>query len=204
MSRAYPHVATSFLGLGLVLSLHLTSEPIMAGTLASGTFQSKEAGLIAAGAFEIQENGGKHTLVVKPDFKVSEGPDLYLAFHPLAAAAITGSNAKTNALRVDPMLRSLSGAQIYEIPAGFDLSKFQSVIIHCWKYNHLYAAGALKKTEIPSALEVGPRTPSKSKTAQLERRGGVLLLKSGEGKKPVDASGRLGSPDESLRNRNAR
>lgn len=176
----------------------------MAGTLASGTFQSKEAGLIAAGAFEIQENGGKHTLVVKPDFKVSEGPDLYFAFHPLAAAAITGSNAKTNALRVDPMLRSLSGTQTYDIPAGFDLSKFQSIIIHCWKYNHLYAAGALKKSENPSALEAGAKTSIKSKAPRLERRGGTLLLKKGEGKKPVDASGRLGSPDESLRNRNVR
>lgn len=176
----------------------------MAGVLATGTFQSKEAGLIAAGAFEIREDGGKYTLVVKSDFKVSEGPDLFFAFHPLAAAAITGSNAKTNAFRVDPMLRSLSGAQTYEIPEGFDLSRFQSVVIHCWKFNHLYAAGALKKAETPSALKTPPKTELKPGTPLLERRGGFLLLKNRDGKKPVDASGRLGSPEESLRNRDVR
>lgn len=176
----------------------------MGGVIASGTFQSKEAGLIAAGAFEIHEDGGSHTLVVKSDFKVSEGPDLFFAFHPLASAAITGSNAKTDALRVDPMLRSLSGAQTYGIPAGFDPSKYRSLVIHCWKFNHLYAAGTLIKTGSPSALEAARKAEPKPAARRLERRGGSLLLISGDGEKPVNASGRLGSPEESLRYRDAR
>lgn len=204
MIHALPRAAVSSLGLGLALILHLATEPIMAGVVASGTFQSKEAGLIAAGAFEIHEDGGRHTLVVKSDFKVSEGPDLFFAFHPLASAAITGSNAKTNALRVDPMLRSLSGAQTYEIPAGFDPSRYRSLVIHCWKYNHLYAAGTLNKAGNPSALEAAPKAEPKPAARRLERRGGSLLLKNGDGKKPVDASGRQGSPEESLRNRDVR
>lgn len=172
------------------LAFHLTTETPMAGVLASGTFQSKESGLIAGGAFEIQENGGKYTLVVKSDFKVSEGPDLYFAFHPLAEPSINGGNAKTGAFRVDPMLRSLNGAQTYEIPAGFDPSKYKSIIIHCWKFNHLYAAAALKLA--PTALQRPiAGAPPESRGPSLRRQGGKLLLEPGKtGRGSLDVTGR--------------
>ena len=191
----------SLLGFGLALALHLAAEKSMAGVIATGTFQSKESGLIAAGAFEIQEYGGKFTLVVKSDFKVSEGPDLFFAFHPLASASITGSNAKTNAFKVDPKLRNLSGAQTYEIPAGFDVTKYQSIVIHCWQYNHLYAAGALKKAD-PSALKPASGKEPATRSMRMEHRGGAVLLKDGNGGKSVYASGRSGPPEIQLPNRN--
>lgn len=162
----------------------------MAGVVATGTFQSKESGLIAGGAFEIQEYAGKYTLVIKSDFKVSEGPDLYFAFHPLAQASINGGNAKTGTFRVDPMLRSLNGAQTYEIPAGFDPSKYKSIIIHCWKFNHLYAAGTLNLT--PTSLQRAlPGAAAAEQGPALRRKGGKLVLETGKaGKGSLDVTGR--------------
>lgn len=130
----------------LALVLAFASASRAATVLATGTFQSKESGIAANGGFEVVEDAGKFTLNIKGDFQVSEGPDLFFAFHPLAAAAVTGGNAKTGALRIDPKLKSLSGAQSYPLPAGFDLAAYGSLIVHCWKYNHLYAAAAMVKT----------------------------------------------------------
>lgn len=132
------------------------AAPRAATVLATGTFLSKESGIAAKGAFEVVEDGGKFKLLVKGDFQVSEGPDLFFAFHPLAAPAVTGSNAKTGALRVDPGLSALSGAQSYDLPANFDIKAYGSLIVHCWKYNHLYAAGAVVKSAPSSVRSQAP------------------------------------------------
>jgi hypothetical protein len=128
---------------------------LQAGVLATGTFKSKDSGIQAAGSFEIVENAGKISLMIKSDFKVSDGPDLYFAFNPLAAAKVTGDNAKTNALRI-AKLKSLSGAQSYDLPADFDLDKYPTLVVHCWQYNHLYAAGVVTKS---AAASVARRLP---------------------------------------------
>lgn len=172
------------LALSCVLVLHPFAEPALAGVVATGNFLSKESGLVAQGAFEIREEAGRHSLVVKAGFQVSEGPDLYFAFHPLAAAQIHGGNAKAGALRVEPMLRALDGAQAYELPAGFDPAKYRSLLIHCWKFNHLYGAGALEQA--PTALGVG--LPGALVPARKAKRRGTLLLPGRSGE--VDASGR--------------
>lgn len=135
-----------------ILIAFAAGAPRAATVLATGAFQTKESGIAARGAFEVVEDGGKYKLIVKGDFQVSEGPDLYFAFHPLGAPAVTGGNAKTGALRVDPGLRALSGAQSYDLPAGFDIKAYASLIVHCWKYNHLYAAGAVIQSA-PSSVK---------------------------------------------------
>jgi hypothetical protein len=173
---------------GIFMALHLSALPGAAEVVASGTFQSKEAGLVAGGTFEVQENAGKYTLVVNSDFKVSEGPDLYFAFHPLAASAVTGGNAKTGAFRVDPMLRSLKGAQTYAIKDGFDPSAYKSVIIHCWKYNHLYAAAVLKPAAT-TAVKPGGSVPKAKRTKAKPRA--TVIFEKGETGAEVDAAGRL-------------
>jgi len=134
---------------GLLFSLAFGAGPALAGVVATGTFQSKENGLEAAGSFEILESGGKHVLSVKSDFRIASGPDLNFAFHPLQAAQVTGANAKTNSLRITK-LKSLSGAQTYDLPLEYEPGKYPSLIIHCWQFNHLYAAGTVKLT--PTAI----------------------------------------------------
>lgn len=172
-------------------ALLITLIPVVAGAtvVGAGTFQSKEAGITAKGGFEVRQEGYAYTLVIQSDFQVSEGPDLYFAFHPLPAAQVTGGNAKTMALRVDPGLSALNGAQTYKLPDGFDVSMYGSLIVHCWKYNHLYAAAVLQKPA-PTGIafpQVGGRLPEKG----VKIRSGVAWTR-GSGR--YDARGRAAAP----------
>jgi hypothetical protein len=176
---------SALLGFSLAFATHLAALPTQAGVVASGTFQSKEAGLVAGGSFEVQENAGKYSLVVKSDFQVSEGPDLYFAFHPLAAAAVNGGNAKTGTLRVNPMLKSLRGAQTFDLGTSFDATQYKSLIIHCWKFNHLYAAGTITVAN-PTSLQ--PVRPSgKREGVPMSRKQAVVFKDGAAG---IDAKGR--------------
>ena len=44
-------------------------------------------------------------------------------------------------------LQSRSGAQTYALEADLDISHFQSVIIHCIRFTHLYGAAPLAPDE---------------------------------------------------------
>lgn len=146
--------------LGMAGCAAFLASPLRADVIASGTFVTKESGIEAKGAFEVRKADGKFSLVIKDDFRVSEGPDLYFAFHPLAWAQITGSNAKTSALRVEPGLKSLAGAQSYALPDDFDAGKYPTLIVHCWKYDHLYAAASVTKAAATAIASVTPKVPS--------------------------------------------
>jgi hypothetical protein len=184
------HFTTLFAIAGLCLGA--SAWPAGAGVIASGTFQSKEAGIAAKGDFEIEEIGGKFKLVIKSGFQVSEGPDLFFAFNPLPASQVTGSNAKTDALRIDPALKSLSGAQTYDLPDDFNVDGYATLIVHCWKYNHLYAAAAVKKSA-GTALRPGTAghkgaTPE-STGPSLRGENGKVGISAADGRR-YDLSGR--------------
>jgi uncharacterized protein YfdQ (DUF2303 family) len=139
-----PTLLTS-LRLILALTLWIATGSAHAVKIAEGVFKSKETAIAASGTFEVQSETGKFFLVIKSDFKISEGPDLFFAFNPLISTLVTGSNAKTMALKVDPGLKSLTGTQTYALPDDFDLNKYPTLIVHCWKYDHLYATASVTK-----------------------------------------------------------
>ncbi|MDQ3003597.1 MAG: DM13 domain-containing protein [Fibrobacterota bacterium] len=180
--------ATSLCFLAGICLLTLAAQA-GAAVIATGTFQSKEVGIAAAGNFEIEETGGKFMLVIKADFQVSEGPDLFFVFNPLAAAQVTEANAKTNALKIDPELKSLKGAQTYPLPDDFDLAKYASLIVHCWKYNHLYAAATVKPSAV-TVLSPGKAAPAAAMEKAALWRGNGKALISASDRKRYDLSGR--------------
>jgi len=183
--------ALGFLCLGFHPSLS------RAAVLATGVFQSKEAGLTAMGEFEVQENGGKFQLVVKSDFKVSDGPDLFFVFHPLPADQVTWANAKTLSLKIDPQLAKLSGGQTVDLPNDFNVAKYPSLLVHCWKFNHLYAAGAVK---LQAGAAVKPNNARRANASEagkplIRREGGRLLAREGKPDRPAhDFTGRIEVP----------
>ncbi len=146
--------------LGLV-SL-LLWNPVTGQIRADGVFQSKSNGIQASGGFRIIEEAGSLTLHLLDGFKVSSGPDLYFVLNPADLGAATDNNAKTNALRIEPKLKKLTGVDTYAIPAGTDLSQYKSLLIHCWQFNHLYAGAALNLTPSTALL----RVPVLQKTSQ--------------------------------------
>jgi hypothetical protein len=156
-----------------------------AGVVASGSFKSKDSDIQAVGSFEIMEESGKLSLVIKSDFKVSDGPDLFFAFNPLTSDKVNGGNAKTNALKI-AQLKSLKGAQTYDLPADYDVSKYPSLLVHCWQYNHLYAAGTVVQAAAGTMVK-GGRTRSVSRDMRLGTH--RMLARSGEAS--YELSGRI-------------
>jgi hypothetical protein len=173
-------------GLGLAL-LGLAAAPMesLGQTLAQGAFSTKDPGSVqAGGGFEIRNEGGKFTLRLGGDFRVSPGPDLFFILHPLPAADIHDNNAETNSLRIDPGLKAFSGAETYDLPASLDLSAYKTLIIHCWSFDHLFAAGTLVKI-VPNPV----RIPDPGAAAQRLYRGGRFGWAAMAGQQ-VDAAGR--------------
>lgn len=121
----------------------LSMLPVSARVIATGTLSGKEATIKVAGGYEVHEIMGKFSLVIKSDFNVTNGPDLFFVFHPLASTQITALNAKINVLKVEPGLKSIFGAQSYDLPDDFNLTHYKSLIVHCWGADHIWGVSAL-------------------------------------------------------------
>jgi hypothetical protein len=113
-------------------------------TLETGTFHGK-VHQTSGRATIYQEQDGKLVLRLT-DFKTSNGPDVHVI---LIAAKDADDNAnflKSDTERVElGTLKGNEGDQNYEIPAGTDLSKFQTVSIYCERFNANFGAAPLAK-----------------------------------------------------------
>jgi Electron transfer DM13 len=83
------------------------------------------------------------TVFLEPDFEVGPGPKYHVYLVPKA-------NVRQNSDVPDTMfvdlgrLRAFKGSQRYEIPAGVDLRKYQSVVIWCEAFSVLISPADLK------------------------------------------------------------
>jgi hypothetical protein len=113
-------------------------------TLETGTFHGK-VHQTSGRATVYQETGGKLVLRLT-NFKTSNGPDVHVI---LIAAKDAGDDAnflKTETARVElGKLKGNEGDQNYDIPAGTDLSKYQTVSIYCERFNANFGAAPLEK-----------------------------------------------------------
>jgi len=116
----------------------------MAKTLETGTFHGKVHST-SGRATIYQEADGKLVLRLT-HFKTSNGPDVHVI---LIAAKDADDNAnflKSSTDRVElGKLKGNEGDQNYEIPAGTDLAKFQTVSIYCERFNANFGAAPLEK-----------------------------------------------------------
>jgi hypothetical protein len=77
------------------------------------------------------------------DFQVGPGPKVHVYLVP--KAMIRASSDVKDQMFVDlGRLRAFQGSQRYAIPAGVDLSKYQSVIIWCEQFSVLISPADLK------------------------------------------------------------
>ncbi len=90
----------------------------------------------------VQTADGAIYVKLSDDFKTRRAPDLKIFLSPHAADDATGGNATDGALLVAE-LSSNRGGQAYEIPAGADLARFQSILIHCEAFSKLWSAADL-------------------------------------------------------------
>ena len=117
-----------------------------ADTIASGSFTDK-GGQETSGAYQIEDTGAGLRLVLSETFRTDWGPDLHVVLTPTGTAEADNDNVMVTGAHVVGELQSRSGAQTYTLEADLDISYFQSVIIHCIRFTHLYGAAPLALDE---------------------------------------------------------
>jgi len=115
-----------------------------AKTVATGTFHGK-VHQTSGRATIYQEADGKLVLRLT-NFKTSNGPDVHVILIAAKDADDDANFLKSDTARVElGKLKGNEGDQNYEIPAGTDLAKFQTVSIYCEHFNANFGAAPLEK-----------------------------------------------------------
>ena len=115
-----------------------------AKTIATGTFHGK-VHQTSGRATIYQEADGKLVLRLT-NFKTSNGPDVHVILIAAKDADDDANFLKNKTARVElGKLKGNEGDQNYEIPAGTDLAKFQTVSIYCERFNANFGAAPLEK-----------------------------------------------------------
>ena len=83
------------------------------------------------------------TVFLEPDFEVGPGPKYHVYLVPKANVRQNSDVPDTKFVDLG-RLRAFKGSQRYEIPAGVDLRKYQSVVIWCEAFSVLISPADLK------------------------------------------------------------
>ena len=83
-------------------------------------------------------------MYLEPDFEVGPGPKYHVYLVPKGMIR-TSSDLQGQQFVDLGRLRSFQGSQRYSIPAGTDLSRFQSVIIWCEQFSVLISPADLNR-----------------------------------------------------------
>lgn len=115
---------------------------------------SEDSRLVARGTFihanpsdPIHYGGGgvsvySDTVFLNDDFEVGPGPKYHVYLVP--KASVRSSDDVPNTMFVDlGQLRAFKGSQNYAVPAGTDLSRYQSVVIWCEHFSVLISPADL-------------------------------------------------------------
>jgi len=127
--------------------------------LAAGVERSsaQEAQAVEAGSFhgKVHKTSGRATIYKEADgrlvlrltnFKTSNGPDVHVVLIAAKDAEDDANFLKSSTQRLElGVLKGNVGDQNYDIPAGTDLSKFQTVSIYCVRFNANFGAAPLEK-----------------------------------------------------------
>jgi hypothetical protein len=115
-----------------------------AKTVATGTFHGK-VHQTSGRATIYQEENGKLVLRLT-NFKTSNGPDVHVILIAAKDADDDANFLKSDTQRVElGKLKGNEGDQNYQIPAGTDLTQFQTVSIYCERFNANFGAAPLEK-----------------------------------------------------------
>ncbi len=121
------------------------TPPAAAGAdLARGTFVDADAVHKGSGVALIRK-AGADLIVRLEDFRVTNGPDLYLylAAHPSPASRGDVDGGFVSLGR----LKGNIGAQNYQIPPGTDLVRYRSVVVYCQRFHVVFATATLQQLQ---------------------------------------------------------
>lgn len=126
-----------------VLGFGSLSAQEKAKALETGTFHGKAHN--TSGRATIYREADGHLILRLTNFKTSNGPDVHVVLIAAKDADDDANFLKSSTGRVElGVLKGNEGDQNYEIPAGTDLKKFQTVSIYCERFNVNFGAAPLK------------------------------------------------------------
>lgn len=94
------------------------------------------------GGWTISTSGDKTLISFDDGFKTKRGPDLKIFLSKQSINDVTGKTATSDAVLVAE-LKSNKGSQTYELPAGINLSDYQSLLIHCEEFSVLWGGAEI-------------------------------------------------------------
>jgi electron transfer DM13 len=134
----------ALVGLALALGFLPVQAQTGATTLETGTFHGQVHNT-SGRATIYREAEGKLVLRLT-HFKTSNGPDVHVILIADKDADDNANFLKSGTERVElGTLKGNEGDQNYDIPAGTDLGRFQTVSIYCERFNANFGAAPLKK-----------------------------------------------------------
>lgn len=115
-----------------------------AKAIETGTFHGKVHN--TSGRATIYKEADGRLVLRLTNFKTSNGPDVHVVLIAAKDAADDANFLKNSTERIElGVLKGNEGDQNYDIPAGTDLMKFQTVSIYCVRFNANFGAAPLEK-----------------------------------------------------------
>ncbi|MEM9317086.1 MAG: DM13 domain-containing protein, partial [Pseudomonadota bacterium] len=121
-------LAVSLTVLGALASVQAQAAELASGSL-QGAFSSWGKSSLQ-GDWKIVEDGGAQYIELDDNFRAKKGPDVKIFLSPTPSAQVTGDNAVDGSVFVE-LISDFDGSTRIEIPAGTDLTQFQSLVFHC-------------------------------------------------------------------------
>jgi hypothetical protein len=110
----------------------------------TGTFHGKVHN--TSGRATIYKEADGRLVLWLTNFKTSNGPDVHVVLIAAKDAADDANFLKGGTQKLELCaLKGNEGDQNYDIPAGTDLKKFQTVSIYCERFNANFGAAPLEK-----------------------------------------------------------
>lgn len=110
--------------------------------LRSGTFGDIDAIHRGSGRATVYQLPDQGRQLVVEDFIVTNGPNLHLIFtrdpNPL-----TGVEVGQDYIDLGP-LKATTGDQLYDLPAGLDLDRYQAVVVYCLAFGVVFSVAPLR------------------------------------------------------------
>ncbi len=113
--------------------------------LASGKFGAVDGVHKGQGSARVFRLSDGQRILRLEEFKVTNGPDLYVYLSGHAAPRNSGQLHEGGALEVG-RLKGNIGNQNYALPADVDLSKFKSVVIYCKQFSVIFSTAELSRS----------------------------------------------------------
>lgn len=119
-----------------------STQPVL---VASGQFGGIDGFHKGEGKARLYRLSDGNLLLRLEEFKVTNGPDLYVFLSGHPAPRNSGQVHEGGALEV-ARLKGNIGNQNYALPPNVDLSKFKSVVIYCKQFSVVFSTAELSRS----------------------------------------------------------